>query len=107
MSLIDEIHGALRPKTDPITATLDEAEEATDSFESVSSLVPVSFLVIGSVDFAGSLVFEMLIGETWHHFSSPIINLANEYVPEGAQVRARLASVSAGFVDVTIFQGRT
>lgn len=37
MSHIDALDGAIRPETAPITATLDEEDETSEAFESVSA----------------------------------------------------------------------
>ncbi|HNT73040.1 MAG: hypothetical protein WC145_13095 [Aliarcobacter sp.] len=103
MSLIDEIHGALRPSSEPITATLSEVDDVTAGFVSRSSIAPVTVLLSESVDFQGSIGYDIKLGETWYPFW---VEAQAFLVPEGCEVRVRLYSVSVGSVVATIFQGR-
>ncbi len=105
----------IRPATTPVTATLDEAEEASDAFVSVSSVAPVNFVVESSADFVGALDLELLVGESWYSWQNIAARISGQglllftpytLVPEGAQIRAVLSEVSAGSVSVSMFQGR-
>jgi hypothetical protein len=105
MSLLDEIHGALRPKTEPITSTLSELGATSEGFTSVSSVCPVTILYQATEDFKGYPVFDVKLGDTWYPYYPDDPNLV--MVPEGCQIRARLDSYVAGSITVKIFQGRT
>lgn len=115
MSHIDALDGAIRPETAPITATLDEEDETSEAFESVSSVAPVNFVVESTADFIGTLDLELYSAGAWHVWQNIAARITGQglhlftpccLVPEGYQVRAVLSAVSAGSVDVTIFQGR-
>ena len=103
--LIDEIHDALRPKTEPITATLSELGATSEGFTSASSVCPVTILCQQTEDFKGYPVFDVKLADTWYQCYPDDPNLI--MVPEGCQVRARLYSYVAGSITVKIFQGRT
>lgn len=102
---IEEIWAVLRPTSPtPITTTLDEAGASTPGFVSQSSIVPITIQAIESEDFKGFLGIDMkLAGDTWAAIwpDTPIIQ-----IPEGGEIRARLLSLTAGSIVVTIVQGR-
>jgi len=99
------LEAAFDPVAEPVEAVLDEITTETDGLLSASAVVPVTVVLKPSLDFDGELALDLKLGEAAEWIEWMAAAAGSVWVPAGAEVRARLASITEGEVEVVLLQG--
>lgn len=99
------LEAASDPVAEPVEAVLDDETTETEGLLSASAVVPVTVVLKPSLDFDGELVIDIKLGEAAEWIAWIEATSGPLWVPAGAEVRARLASIVEGSVEVVLLQG--